>query len=496
MKNHSIKIVLFTIVVAITFSGCLNTSTELSTECAIIYLDVPNQNGYIELEAREFTISDIEDEDGFYLITNEEPLPYGALSDSIYTRYYTENNNLVTHTFQYLDSLDELKDSVIVMVSNSESYKLDYTKDIVFEVFAQDPNYVKRYKIRMTVDEENPEEILWNKMEGSIPFDLNGYYTAYSVGEKVFVLWGQPDETSGVISNELYSSIDGSSWTQHDLTDGTFPEGIYHAIGTYQDEVICFSSLNMNESGEYFADNTVYWKTTDGIHWSSDTIKVNTPDFAFHSLAYLNGTLFAFGGTKVMFGEKEIENALYDNGKVPEGSYHIYSYDESGWSRLNKLLPEEMASRFGGLSAAKGRIYLTNGEIANGTAEQVRDVWATETGDYWLNTGQESTTPLYGSQLTYYNNHLWRIGGYENENNTINLSVLSETIDDGDTWFEVNQETRPYTAPPEDFLSRYNHQSLIDAQKRLWVIGGLFKDLVNDKDTPLNEVWIADARGN
>lgn len=487
-----VKYVFYSIALAaisVLLPACLKT-TELSKDVGITAFVIPNQNGYIELLTRSFTI-DTEPIDGYYNITNNEPFPFGSLDDSIKFVFYTENNNAVTTTIQVIDTAtNAYVDTTVQVISNSTRLPFK-NREVFLKVFAQDANYTKDYRILITVDETNPDKVDWTRPDelAEIPFDPNGFYKAYAIGSTVFVMYGMPDETSGIIENKLFSSTDGTSWTEHNLTAGNYPSGIYQAFNSLNGKVYCFSSLQMNDSGEYIPSNAV-WSTSDGINWQQENTGLSLGDYAFHAFNKLNGKLYAFGGTKVVPGQTSLEKALYDTiytsaGTTykfpPAASFSIYSFDGTTWAKSTEVTALAMPARFMASSYAKGRIYCVNGESpADGLISS--NTWATETGDYWLRTAYQTSERLEGATLVNYSPYLWRIGG-KNENDSI--SGVMETVDDGDNWFDVDETSRPVAAPPADFTPRYDQISIVDSSNRLWIIGG------KTASGGTKEVWMA-----
>lgn len=480
---YSIVALAFTVV----FTGCFETA-ELSKDVGITAFGIPNQNGYLELQSRAFTVAEEPGEE-YYEITNEKPFPFGALDDSLRFSFRTLNSNAVTTTIQVLDTNGVYVDSIIQVTSNSTI--LSFKTPVVLKVYAQDPEFTKEYRVSISEDTVNPDKVAWQTPGelAEIPFDPQGFYKAYSIGATVFVMYGMPNESAGILENKLFSSSDGLSWTEHPLTAGTFPAGIYHSFNSLKDKVYCFSSLQMNDVGEYVASDGV-WSTTDGITWQKENTGLSLGGFAFHSINKLNGKLFAYGGTKVVDGQTELEKALYDTIYTdfevtykfpPQASFAIYEFDGTNWSQSSETTSLAMPARFMANSYAKGRIYIVNGESpADGLIST--NTWATETGDYWLRTAYQSSDQLEGATLVNYNPYLWRIGG-KNADGT--LRGIMETVDDGYSWFDVDETIRPVAAPPATFMPRYDHVSVVDSQNRLWIIGG------KTAEGGSNEVWIA-----
>lgn len=475
------------ITLALTLTACPE-EVEVSKEAGITFFGIPNQNGFIEFQNRYFTIS-AEPIDGYYEITNDKPFPYGALNDSLYFTFFALSGNTVITTIQ-TDSAGVPKDSIVQIAS--QSIKLPFKPDpVILRTFAPDLNYSKQYKIIVSEDTYNPDQVNWAGPDvlAEIPFNPEGFYQAYSLGNTVFVMYGMPIEVDGVIENKLYSSTDGKSWSEHTLSDGNYPSGIYHAFSRLKDKIVCFSSLQMDETGHYIASDAI-WTSTNGIDWQKETSSLSLGMHAFHSIKNLNGTLYAFGGTEVVPGQTSLEKALYDTTYTemdvtykfpPEASLSIYKYDGTNWSTSSELTALEMPSRFTASSYAKGRIYSVNGESsANGLISS--NTWATETGEYWLRTANQSSNALEGATLVNFNPYLWRIGG---KDETGTVMGIMETVDDGASWFAVSKDNRPNVDIPENIKPTYDHASIIDAIGRLWIIGG------KNIDGGVTDVWVA-----
>lgn len=498
MKLKNIFYGLTSIVLLVLFTACPSTTPETSTEVGITAFRIPNQKGYLDLAAHEFIIKEDPNTSGDsntpgknYIIYNTDPLPYGVLSDSLICIVYALGSNPVYMTYSVFDTV-ELTPILRTFQVTSNVTKVPFFSSPRFTTSTADPNTKKSYLFVFSEETIHPDEVTWNRYKDVLPIDLSGHYTAYSIDSTVFILWGKPNENTGLMSNKLFSSKNGATWQEHSLLNKSYPEGIMHSIGKLNDKIICVSSLSFNNNGEYEANNDIIWSTVDGINWEKEMTGINVGDTAFQSVEKLNGKLYVYGGTAVIPGQKELTKALYTsnpNGAytiTPKGANSIYTFDGNNWTTSSMQLPIEMPSRFASTCYANGRIYNVNGEIA-GTSNLTWDVWVTENGTYWLKSGSESTVPAWKSTLVSFSNLIWNVGGiYSNDA----IPVIYETVDDGASWFMANEDNRPYMAPPLTFSGRWGHQSIVDAYDRLWIIGGNTGSRSTVQPT-LNEVWIA-----
>ena len=193
------------------------------------------------------------------IITNQIPLPYG-FDASVLTPVYSAAPLAVVN----IDGVD--------LVSGSSA--MDFTKDVVFTVVAEDGDTAVSYTVRVNVATELSA---WSNMSPDAGFPLYTQITAFELGGKYFVVGGlKGASVYGDHEAGIYSSTDGVAFTE--VTSTLFQDfGI--AVGSatvkHGDKQLLLGGFSYSDydgtgTGDGNGVNKV-WASTDGATWEKIT---------------------------------------------------------------------------------------------------------------------------------------------------------------------------------------------------------------------------------
>ncbi|GEM_PF-2744289 len=227
---------------------------------------------------------------------------------------------------------------------------------------------------------------------GNTIFSARNGHQAVIFNNKIWVIGGF---TSGGRSNEVWSSSDGATWTQAN-TSGTFSARADHAA------VVLNSKIYVVGGSDGSMQNDV-WSSSDGITWSQEATSGNlfTPRQA-HSLTVFNGQMILIAGADL------------DGDQLLRQRNDIWtSTDGKTWTEVSVTGNLFVERWIHGAIVHNNLLWVIGGDDDSGN--RFNDVWTSPDGATWT---QQTANPVFDVRdqmaLFVLNNKLWVSGGSNN----------------------------------------------------------------------------------
>ncbi len=296
----------------------------------------------------------------------------------------------------------------------------------------------------------------WFKVTGSAAFPARGGQTACAFNNRMWVIGGGSNVTSGLL-NDSWSSLDGVDWSSA-TTNAAFSPRIFHASAVFDTRlwVSGGSTAGLNDPGvdPPLAD---LWYSYDGAAWIQAAVTAAFGAREGHSLVAFNNLLWMIAGSADdLSGDSDVWSS-------PDGVT---------WTRVTAAAP------FLGRTAQTAFVY--NGKIwvigGNDTRPRdgggLNDVWYSSDGANWTEaTAHAAFSARAGQASPVYDGQMWVIGG-------VNLSGNSLS----DAWYSSDGVTWTQATPSAGFGTRGFLSSLV-FNGEMWVLCG------KSGSSVLNDLW-------
>ncbi|HXL73526.1 MAG TPA: hypothetical protein VN963_07885 [bacterium] len=239
-----------------------------------------------------------------------------------------------------------------------------------------------------STDGVNWTPVLGNNPPGTTQFSPRSDHTSVVFNNAMWVIGG---DATGAYSPDLWSSTNGSTWTQ--AAPGAHFSGRYdHTSLVYNGAMWVIGGIS---SGGFLND---VWSSPDGVNWTNVLTNNSAP------------------GTN-QFSQRDILTSLvFNNTMWVIGGWNGSTYFGDVWYSTNGLNWYEATASapFGGRIGMtsfvyNGAMWVTGGY--NGSV-YLNDVWYSTNGVNWTeaNAGAAFTKSAFSTGLVY-NNAMWIIGG-------------------------------------------------------------------------------------
>ena len=253
--------------------------------------------------------------------------------------------------------------------------------------------------------------------------------SAYSNVPTMWTLGG----FSSALSNEVYSSTDGATWTLRTTT------GIFSARDNFAAAVLNGTIYVIGGNTGSGAVGDLY-SSTDGVTWQLVSTSTALPARYGHTAVVLNGAIYVIGG-------------MGTSGRLND----VWKFDGTDWSQVADGGGTRFSARFRHVSYAyNGKLWVASGDdgSANGYGGLLSDVWySSDSGATWT---QANSSAAFGhhadAAAVVFDNRMWITQGTE--------AYFSS---DGTTWLSSTTSA--------EFLDRHQHTMAV-LNDRLYVIGG------------------------
>lgn len=224
----------------------------------------------------------------------------------------------------------------------------------------------------------------WEQV-GAAPFTVRARHAGAVFKNKLWVVGGGQ---SANYYADVWSSADGSVWTQSTVSDTNFRPGIQAQLAVLNNELWCLTGQS-----DAFSIVNELWHTADGAAWT----KVATPP-AVGGL--IGASMTAFSGKLIIAGGINLGNVAVDT--------VWYSSNGADWSSVAGGFTARGFQRNVVVGAT---MYLTGGNLIS-TREN--DVWKTQNGTDWeLVEADAGFAPVSSHQVVSFNGEVCVLGGID-----------------------------------------------------------------------------------
>ncbi|MCP4173506.1 MAG: galactose oxidase [Fuerstiella sp.] len=198
-------------------------------------------------------------------------------------------------------------------------------------------------------------------------------------------------------SNMVWSSNDGTSWTQETAAAGWSPR-LSAGLVVFKDRMWMLGGTE----NYYFGDNDSLkndvWSSADGVTWQQETAAAPWSARAYHQAAVLNGRIYVFGGGNYV-PEYKAFNDVWS------------SADGKTWRQETAHAPWHERLWFPSV-VYRGQIWIFGG-WSNNPSTNWGDVWYSPNGRDWktLQT-TESWKERHEHSAYVMNDRIWIAGGH------------------------------------------------------------------------------------
>lgn len=244
---------------------------------------------------------------------------------------------------------------------------------------------------------------------------------------------------------------------------------------------------------DYFSSSDV-WYSTDGRFWT--LVNDNPPYYPYSVFVVFDDYMWAIGGIDSYRSQdglnwERVDPGPYNpmRGTVFQDKIWILDYDQRVWSSEDglawTLITDEtpwQARYWPAWLSLNGRLWLFGGAVLNDptttdTDVYYNDVWASEDGMNWsLITSAAPWSGRYWSGYAAYDEKLWILGGYREDNKSVNWGNLNDVWFSGDGVLWEKQNDVQWKWSPRHAMFVWV------AEGRLWISSGYSGggDLHND----------------
>lgn len=363
-------------------------------------------------------------------IYNKDSLPYGSDPSSILATISSVGS------VAYCKAGEPMPEWTIYSSSDS----IDFSQPLKFRVMSSDGKAYREYEMKLNIHKQEGEEFVWQKMEGTAPFEDMDQTKALFWKDQVFVL----SRKQGVIYASFWN---GQEWTQAE-TDGC--------------ELAEIRSLT--SIGQKLYLNTSSGKiliSEDGIHWTANQSN-QTID---HLITYGEGKLFALANESIVYSTDGGQNwnpDLIDSNPnlLPTqdiaGLYYKLNNGNSQLVMIGNRAPEDYSQDTTAMVWSK--LFLAQ--------DPENHPWMY----YTTNGGHPYTCPnLEDLTLIRYNNSIIALGGKPISGQyRLAYDRLYISSDNGITWKQDDEIVMPYAIKGTTQCVA----ATVDSNQFLWLICG------------------------
>ena len=208
---------------------------------------------------------------------------------------------------------------------------------------------------------------------------------AVSLNGRMWILGGLNNPSGSNPFNDVWSSVDGTNWTQ---VTGTAPWG-----GRYGHAAVVFNGMLWVLGGNNGSLLNDVWSSVDGTNWTQVTSAAPWGARCFHTAVVINNLIWVFGG--------------YNGGSLND----VWSSSDGlNWTQVTSAA--SWSPRYDNAAVAlNGQMWILGGNGGSGD-----DVWSSTNGTIWTQvTSAAPWSPRYGHAAVALNGRLWSPGRKRSE---------------------------------------------------------------------------------
>ncbi|MGL5730467.1 MAG: DUF6242 domain-containing protein [Bacteroidales bacterium] len=354
---------------------------------------------------------------------------------------------LANVTFQSASSAKVIAGKDTADYSPTDS--IDFSEgQIKMIVTAQDYKTTKEYTIRINVHQQLPDSMVWNRIANNI---YNTSIVSQKTIEKDGTLYSFV-KTANNISLYTADIVNADTWIK--AAETNLP------INTNLQSIYTFNNLFVGIS-----QNGLLYKSTNGIDW--------------------NDTGYALNNILGILPNNSQVNSLIGYKLSNDDIQIVYTEDLLNWNESNNLIP---ASNFpiegyaSCISIINSTNYLSIVGGINSNSTKLSSIYLASFNpknqlDFSMNLNYTGITPIADATCIYYNSQIYLFGGQTEKSFN---DIIYTSHNGGVNW----AKTDSIVSIPKEFGARADI-SIIESEKKLWLIGGYDSKAVN------TDVWTA-----
>lgn len=356
------------------------------------------------------------------LIYNPDSLPYGTKITAIVAKLKTKNAGSV----RLKSAQDENAHSYI------EKDSIDFTKDSIFQVYAQDGKRFRNYTVKVNVHKEKGYLFTWKNMASNAEFEAFTNTKAVYNNGRIYVFGSNGSNTTAYTTSEN----DGNAWTKI---------GENFDANAYQSVIISAGYLYT------FSQNQVM-RSKDGAVWNVMGSSTNLKQLVAASTTQL----FAIGNDGNMWVSVDngatwnIDDLSDDKAKLPTNNTSFIAEPLQSNEKIDRVV------LIGNTTASNGMVRWT--KLIDYSEYAKPQAWT------MINNTLEAQFQLpyfTHSALVNYNNNILALGTANNA-----FLTMKESTDGGVIWKANKLYKYPNETPMKTFAAT------VDAQNYIWIVSG------------------------
>ena len=329
--------------------------------------------------------------------------------------------------------------------------------------------------------------LIWTQASPTNAYSARRQHQTAAFNGKLWLIGGH----DGGYLNDIWS-FDGSSWTK-ETDSAAFSPRRDHKLIAFNDKLWLIGGFNNLNGGGVLAD---IWSSSDGTSWTQVTTEAPFGPLYEHSLAVFNNRLWLTGG-RASAGLTPYSNEVWSSADGSNWTREDSPSEFTGRSNVQALSFSNKLWFFGGetdtinndiwsssdgiswaeqdnsnafpartnhqIAELNGTLWLSGGQESD-SGDNLNDIWSSSNATDWTRqTNSAAFQTRSGHQMFSASDLLWIIGGKQNDS-----SYLDDTWSSSDG---INWTERTANGHPDSYGGRWNHQS-VAYDGKLWVVAG------------------------
>lgn len=308
----------------------------------------------------------------------------------------------------------------------------NFNSPVVYDVVAEDGVTTRSYTVRVNVAKLDPKTVSWQQVTangnwGPFRTTTGGYFN-----NKLWII-GAQSGGFGAFTRGIFSSADGATWTSVTGTDNMansvpFAERQAGVFG-FKNKMWLLGGLIPQIGNNFSKVTNEVWSSADGTTWTLKTPGTGetwwTARERINAVVFQNKLWIIGGNNYPSFGNANSPGAALND---------VWNSDNGdAWTQVTAsaaFLPRTNPAVF----VYKDKLWVVGGR--NNSGGLLNDVWNSADGVTWNQvTTTTAFTPRWGHKVVVYKDQLFLVGGETSNTETSNELWISEN--DGAAWTKI-----------------------------------------------------------
>lgn len=306
----------------------------------------------------------------------------------------------------------------------------NFNTPVTYDVVAEDGITTRSYTVKVNVAKLDPNTVAWQRLTDNAGWGPFRTASAGAFGGKLW-LFGAQSGSFGAFTRGVYNSADGITWTAiaaaKDNMDNPIPFAERQtAVFGFKNKVWLLGGLIPAIGMNFSKVTNEVWSSTDGTNWTVKTPATGETWWSIReriNAVVFKDKLFIVGGNKY---------PSFGNANTPGAAMNDVwsSTDGTAWTEVTPaaaFLPRTNPAVF----VHKDKIYVAGGRDNGGNL--LNDVWTSADGATWTQlTTSAAFTARWGHKVIVYKDQLFLLGGETSATET--SAELWVSQNDGVNW--------------------------------------------------------------